>query len=296
MTFNKTIYFTPRKFEIGELKRSVQSLLEQAFPQGAKAHARVSRSLQDGTRHASESVDLNCLSDVCDLESEDCDVNICFYANASPSYAGHVAALFMRVHCGLISIAFGSDTSDHIVNLVERAVPLLKLERCDPPSSSSFWDELDGLRQRVVALEKERDKHIKRLSCFLSLRFEKAPIAYAEKLKAFLGLLNTDVITGQGYEPKTIQAKVAQRLDQGFDFHIMLITANGQSAWQRDEMARTQDPSVFLILLLEEGAEFERGIYGDHEYIPFPKGRIAETFLPLLEGVRYIERMRMGGP
>jgi hypothetical protein len=55
-------------------------------------------------------------------------------------------------------------------------------------------------------------------------------------------------------------------------------------------MARAQSPGVFLIPLVEEGATFDRGIYGDHEFIPFDKGHISDAFVGLLEGVNYVRR------
>ena len=298
MTFSKSLHFVPREFELGELKRCFQTALKEVFPPDATVHIRICNTLQDGTRHAAESKDFNELSKVCDLSVQGSQIQIAFYARQDSYKTGFDAMVVMSIPSGDIVMDFMAETSDCLTALIGSVEDVLRLQKSEKdsiPSPPSFWDDLDMLQQRVAVLEKARDAQSQRLTCFLSLRFEEKSRAHAEKIKKLLALLNVGVITGEGYEPKTIQAKVSGRLDQGIDFHIMLITANGQSTWQRDEMARTQGTKAFLILLLEEGAEFEKGIYGDHEFIPFPKGRIAEAFLPLLEGIRYIERSLING-
>lgn len=304
MTFSKSLHFVPREFELGELKRCFQTALKEVFPQDATVSIHIRNTLQDGTQHATESKDLDELSKICDLSAQETQIQIVFYARPDLYKAGFDAMVLVSVSSGDIVMSFMAATSDCLTSLIGSVVGALRLQKSEKDSISSppsFWDDLDALQQRVAVLEKARDAQGQRLTCFLSLRFEEKSRAYAEKLKKLLALLHVGVITGEGYEPKTIQSKVSGRLDQGIDFHIMLITANGQSTWQRDEMAKTQgtkgtqDTKVFLILLLEDGAEFEQGIYGDHEFIPFPKGRIAEAFLPLLEGIRYIERSRING-
>jgi hypothetical protein len=41
-----------------------------------------------------------------------------------------------------------------------------------------------------------------------------------------------------------------------------------------------------LFVLVEEGTDFKPGVLGDLEYIRFAKGKIAECFTPVLEGLR----------
>jgi len=74
---------------------------------------------------------------------------------------------------------------------------------------------------------------------------------------------------------------------------IVIETADGKSFWTRDEIARAQNPGVFLIPLVEEGATFDAGIFGDHEYIPFARDHVSDAFINLIEGIQYVERVRI---
>jgi hypothetical protein len=61
----------------------------------------------------------------------------------------------------------------------------------------------------------------------------------------------------------------------------------------RDEAAKAQQSNVFLVPVIEEGVQFESGIFADHEYIRFPSGHIADTFIKLLEGINFVKQHRI---
>jgi len=77
------------------------------------------------------------------------------------------------------------------------------------------------------------------------------------------------------------------------DFGILVVTTDdGESFWTRDEI--NQLPPGTLIPVVEEGAHFESGMFGDHEWIPFPPDHISEAFIGILEGIEYFRSQRTG--
>jgi hypothetical protein len=150
---------------------------------------------------------------------------------------------------------------------------------------------IEDLSERVAALERQASDRPSILTCFLSFQFTGVSVEYARQVRHFLELLDVRVITGQGYEPKPINEKVRERLQESLDFVVVIEVTERKSAWTRDEIARAQQPGVFLIPLVEQGATFDRGIFGDHEYIEFAPGHIGDAFAGLLEGVSYVRRV-----
>ena len=91
----------------------------------------------------------------------------------------------------------------------------------------------------------------------------------AQKLEKFFSLIDVDVITGAGYEPRPIVWKVRERLGTpGLDFVVLLICVSGESMWTRDEITTASSRNVPVIPIVEVGAKFEPGLFGDLEYIP----------------------------
>jgi hypothetical protein len=106
----------------------------------------------------------------------------------------------------------------------------------------------------------------------------------------FLALIGVEVTTGDTYEPRRVSDKVLSHLDKRLDFVVYLVEKEGESAWTRDEMAVSLGKGCRIIPLVEEGAALERGILGDWEYIPFTSGHTSDTFLPILEAVKFINK------
>ena len=55
-------------------------------------------------------------------------------------------------------------------------------------------------------------------------------------------------------------------------------------------MAVSLGRGYHIIPLVEEGSTLERGILGDWEYIPFSSDHISDTFIPILEAIKFMYR------
>jgi hypothetical protein len=129
-----------------------------------------------------------------------------------------------------------------------------------------------------------------RFTCFLGYSFsEPRAELYASLLQRFLQQIEVDVISGRDYEPRGVTEKVRARLDTA-DFGISILTEGSPVTWCRDELGHLRSRKRPIIPLLESGAEFVPGLFGDQEWIRFEKGHIGDAFLPLLEGLTFIER------
>ena len=131
------------------------------------------------------------------------------------------------------------------------------------------------------------------LRCFLSYRFAPETEILSLNLQRFLALLDVEVVTGTSYEPRRISDKVVDRLAGPLDFLILLISKGGESLWTRDEIATANQRGLAIIPIVESGAEFEPGIFGDIETIPFETGHIGDAFLKLLEAINFLRRQRI---
>jgi hypothetical protein len=95
-------------------------------------------------------------------------------------------------------------------------------------------------------------------------------------------------VTGEQFEPRRIEDKVKAKLRADIDFVIAVISNAGESKWIRDELADANARDLWVVLLLEEGVTFDKGIFGTLEYIPYELA-IDQTFSALLEGINYIK-------
>lgn len=177
-----------------------------------------------------------------------------------------------------------ASNSDAIVNTIES---LLSLEQVSPPEYTD--KEVEAIKERLTKIEEKLIDKEKALSCFLSYRFTSRSKTLALELTRFLELLGSNVISGAGYEPRRLNEKVISRLSQPFDFLIYLITKEGESTWTRDELAVTMGKGFPAILLVESGVEVGKGLLGDWEYLQFQDNHIADTFIGILEALRFIK-------
>jgi hypothetical protein len=127
------------------------------------------------------------------------------------------------------------------------------------------------------------------LTCFLSYRFNKYSRQIALEVTRFVELLDIRVISGAGYEPKRIEDKVQQRLNQNIDLLIYLITKDGESTWTRDELTYAYARGAAIVILVEEGAQMATGLLGNIEYLPFASGHVSDTYVGILEAMRYVK-------
>jgi hypothetical protein len=126
------------------------------------------------------------------------------------------------------------------------------------------------------------------LKCFLSYRFTDENEILALRVQEFLKLLDVEVRTGNRYEPRQVSEKVLSILREPFDCIVLLITANGESMWTRDEINTAIHKGIHLIPLVEKGVTFQPGLFADLEYIEFAPGHIGDVFLKLLQAIQFI--------
>ena len=103
-----------------------------------------------------------------------------------------------------------------------------------------------------------------------------------------LTALHIEWVTGEQFEPRRIEDKVKARLRADIDFIIAVISKAGESKWIRDELADAHAHGLWIVVLLEDGATFDKGIFGTLEYIPYDLA-IDQTFSALLEGINFIK-------
>lgn len=167
------------------------------------------------------------------------------------------------------------------------AVEALGLE---PMSVDDNPERVTNLERRLDAVQRIQEEDV-RLRAFLSFRFGEPDSELARDLERFLNLSNIEVVTGQSYEPRRVEDKVRSRLS-GVDFVVYLLTSTGDSAWVRDEIATARASEIPVIPLVEEGIEFDQGLFGNVEWIRFGSGHIGDVWIRLTEAIKYIRAGR----
>jgi hypothetical protein len=118
-------------------------------------------------------------------------------------------------------------------------------------------------------------------SVFVAHRFDDTGKAVAGLLMTFLRRLGYDVAEGGGYEARDIPEKVADRI-RSQDIFLCLATP-GDSSWILSEAAFAKALRKYVIILCQEGVEFNKGIVGaDHEYLSFACGNVEKVYCDLL--------------
>lgn len=176
-------------------------------------------------------------------------------------------------------------------SLVDTAVSTLGLE---PHSPSDERALLASLERRLDAVQTLQEEDI-RLRCFLSYSFTDADAGVAHEVERFLQLQGVEVLTGRSYEPRRVEDKVRSRLGSALDFVVYLVTASGDSSWLRDEGSEARAAGIRVIPLVEEGAKFEAGLFGNVEYIPFAAGHVGDVWIALVEALAFIRAGRRRG-
>ncbi len=168
---------------------------------------------------------------------------------------------------------------------------LLAVEEEQTGETKEF-QALESVTRRLEALEEVVLTPRRRLRCFLSYRFTDTNEIAALRVSQFLSLLGVEVLSGASYEPRRITEKVLSKLNQPLDFIVLLVTTDGESMWTRDEVGAAVHHGIALVPLVEEGAAFEPGLFGDIEYVRFASGHIGDSFLKLLEAVSFIREQQ----
>ena len=285
----------------------MESILTSVFSPGSEISVTLFRDLPDGTKKSEHDLTIDALDSICDLVKEPVYIKLYFGIKDDRYYNKEMEVALSDDSDGNISINVEANSIDLVHAFSEAFIKELGLERALSPKErikqayekmqeeqkkeghKSIPDQIEELRIRVETLEAQLTIN-RPISCFLSYQFSEPSLEYGRQVKHFLELHGIKVVTGQGFEPKPISEKVRSRLSEDLNMVVVIEVNDRKSPWTRDEMARAQSPGVFLIPLVEEGATFDRGIYGDHEFIPFDKGHISDAFVGLLEGVNYVRR------
>ena len=118
-------------------------------------------------------------------------------------------------------------------------------------------------------------------SVFLAHRFDGDGKAVAHSLDRFLSRLGFYVLEGVGYEARDIPSKVSDRINSQDIF--LCIATKGNHSWILSEAAYAKALNKYIILMCEDGIDFDKGILGqDYEYISFPHECIEKAFTDLL--------------
>ncbi len=132
----------------------------------------------------------------------------------------------------------------------------------------------------------------KKLRCFLSFRFDDHSKALALEVREFLELIETEVISGLGFEPRSISEKVLDRLSDPLDLFIVIQSSTGDSAWLNQEIGVARGRNLPILVLREESSEVDLGMLGDTEYLLFPDNNISKAFVGVLQALSYIKYKR----
>lgn len=283
MSYWKTRLFEIKTFPPGAITRVVSDLFSR-YGDPKRNFATIYEDLPDGTRSA-HAITTSDLDTFCDLTRRRLDVDLCRHVDDRPE----VMIVQFAIKRGAIELRLCGETLrdlDEIFSTLERELSLTP--------TADDEDPVDNLPSRVERLEAAVFGPSSRLKCFLSYRFASEAEAAAATILQFLSLLDVQVISGASYEPRRISDKVLSKLSGALDFILVLITQSGESMWTRDEIASAIGRGIAVIPVVEEGANFAPGLFGDLEYIPFGKGHVGDAFLKLLQALTFIRSERAG--
>ncbi len=287
MSVSRESHYEPKILKVGQLASALSQLLERhAGP--VQPDFRSSEDLEDGSSSLVHFSDPTNAEAICDLRKR------------------HIWTDFRATNGGWIQIhldgkrdlirldvtAGSANTLSDVIALLEAQLGLTITKSPDRNAErearlSSAEQQLVALNERVASLEGSLRQLSPRLRCFLSYRFGEGNDLLALHVQRFLALLDVEVVTGQGYEPRRISDKISDQL-ANLHFLILLVLRDGESLWTRDEIATARASGLYVIPVVEEGAQFESGLFGDLEWISVSAGHVGDAYLKLLEAVTYI--------
>lgn len=274
---NATLYFKPKALRIGELKSACEKAISEELGSGCSIEVEYTRypspGVTDGVRLPLES-----LRPIVDFN------NVNFLVTAHSTEKGIYARVFLLVREAVRGESFSIFANNaESFRCMEKIADSLVLERTEEPIG-----DFAALEIRVAALEKAAKLAGGNPKCFISFKFDDhGTVAQVNRLKRLLAAVHIEFLTGEQFEPRRIEDKVKARLRADVDFLVAVITKTGESKWIRDEIADANSRGLWIVLLLEEGATFDKGIFGTLEYISYAAA-IEQTFPALLEGVNFI--------
>jgi hypothetical protein len=274
------LYYKPKLLEAGEFKGAFERATAAVLGPNAEIEVSYPRSTGRAGVIDNITVDSESLRAPVDLSR----VEFTLYATVKDRLK--LISKRVSIHCSTLFGLFRmSAWGDESVDCLERLALNLGLERTELPAGQSV---LEKLELRVSALEKSAKEVANALKCFISFKFDDArTVAAVDRLKRVLAAVHVEWVTGEQFEPRRIEDKVKAKLRADVDFVIAVISKAGESKWIRDELADANARDLWIIVLLEDGATFDRGIFGTLEYIPYDLA-IDQAFPALLEGLNFM--------
>ena len=284
MSITEYRFYEFRKFELGELKVSFQTILDKFSTSFEDAN--FSLRYEYGETSESKNITIEDLGTILEIGDKLDSVILSF---RTESYGRNYISISKRKN--LLHIYSDSPSAETTATLLQVLEESLKLKRLSPPIEDD--DEIDEIKKRLLFIEQQIGQKDRQLTCFFSYRFNDYTKPLALELIRFLELAGVQVISGAGYEPRKLSDKVMSRLEQPMDFFIYLVSGDGESTWTRDELGIAHVKGYAVVLLVEKGAKIEKGILGDWEYLEFVPGHISDTFVGIMEAIRYIRREKI---
>ena len=145
----------------------------------------------------------------------------------------------------------------------------------------------DRIRENFKAHNPNEDRRTEfsrrglKKSVFLAHRFDENGTETAASLSEFLRRLDFDLKEGAGYEGRDIPDKVSDRI-RSQDIFVVLVT-KGDPSWILSEVAYAKALGKCIVVIIEKGCEFKKGILGsDFEHMEFPVGQIEKCYSALV--------------
>jgi hypothetical protein len=121
---------------------------------------------------------------------------------------------------------------------------------------------------------------------FLGKHFDSESQNSSRTLRRFLELLRYDVQEADEYRALPIPQKV-QELIERQDIYVGLVTGKRDHSWLIAEAAFAQGKNRHVIMVVEEGVDFNPTIQGrDYEQIRFPSKLVEKSFIDLMQEFR----------
>lgn len=121
---------------------------------------------------------------------------------------------------------------------------------------------------------------------FLGKHFDAESETPSRVLRQFLELLRFDVQEADEYRATTIPDKVKKLIERQ-DIYVGLVTGKRDHAWLTAEAAFAHGKDRHVIMVIEEGSDFNPTIQGhDYEQIRFPSKLVEKSFIGLMQEFR----------
>ena len=283
LEMDATLHYIPKPLQVGEFKEAFERAVAAVL--GSDAQISVQHKRHTGRVGVSDEVELDAESLRAVVDLNKIDFTLIAKPVVTATHDWRLVFISCQMHAGVLRMRASRKES---VECLERVALSLGLEPTDAPK---FDDEakVERLESRVLALEKAARDIERTLKCFISFKFDDAQtVTRVDRLKRLLAAAHIEWVTGEQFEPRRIEDKVKAKLRADVDFIIAVISKAGESKWIRDEIADANARGLWVVLLLENGATFDKGIFGTLEHIQYDLA-IDQTFVALLEGINFIK-------